>query len=155
MAGPFQDPPFSNLRISPLGVVPKKEPNKFRLIHHLSYPAGLSVNDGISPELSAVCYVSFDRALELVRVAGRGALMAKADVEAAFRLLPVHPESFHLLGFMWDGEYYVDRCLPMGCSISCAYFEAFSTKLNFACRIMPMGRIFNRRLASATAGLLQ
>ncbi|KAM4048868.1 LOW QUALITY PROTEIN: uncharacterized protein ACNLHF_015985 [Anomaloglossus baeobatrachus] len=27
-------------------------------------------------------------------------------------------------------------------------------KLNFACRVMPMGRIFSRRLASATAGVL-
>ena len=33
-------PPFSNLRISPLGVVPKKDSGKFRLIHHLSYPKG-------------------------------------------------------------------------------------------------------------------
>ncbi|XP_073428239.1 uncharacterized protein [Dendrobates tinctorius] len=29
MAGPFGSPPAVNLRVSPLGVVPKKEPNKF------------------------------------------------------------------------------------------------------------------------------
>lgn len=32
----------------------------------------------------------------------------------------------HLLGCGWKGRYFVDRCLPIGCSSSCAYFEAFS-----------------------------
>ena len=45
--GPFDTPPFENFRISPLGLVPKKAPGEFRLIHHLSFPEGSSVNDGI------------------------------------------------------------------------------------------------------------
>ena len=57
--------------------------------------------------------------------------MAKADIESAFRLLPVHPASFRLLGFTLGGEFYFDKCLPMGCAISCAYFEAFSTFLEW------------------------
>ena len=37
--GPYDIPPVShNYRISPLGVVPKKQAGQFRLIHHLSYP---------------------------------------------------------------------------------------------------------------------
>lgn len=60
--------------------------------------------------------------------------MAKSDVEAAFRLLPVHPQSFHLLGCFWQGSYFVDRCLPMGCSISCALFETFSSFFEWAVR---------------------
>lgn len=35
MAGLFYFPPLADLVVSPLGVVPKKEFNKFRLIHHL------------------------------------------------------------------------------------------------------------------------
>ncbi|XP_067044266.1 uncharacterized protein, partial [Acropora muricata] len=50
LAGPFQFPPLHPFRISPLGVVPKKTPGEFRLIHHLSYPKGSSVNDGIDSE---------------------------------------------------------------------------------------------------------
>ncbi|KAM9294537.1 uncharacterized protein PAF06_018723 [Gastrophryne carolinensis] len=57
--------------------------------------------------------------------------MAKTDIESAFRLLPVHPDSLYLLGCFFEGGYYVDRCLPMGCSISCAYFEAFSSFLEW------------------------
>lgn len=60
--------------------------------------------------------------------------MAKSDIESAFRLLPVHPDSFRLLGCTWEGAYYVDRCLPMGCSISCALFETFSSFLEWAVR---------------------
>ncbi|KAM4031882.1 LOW QUALITY PROTEIN: uncharacterized protein ACNLHF_019259 [Anomaloglossus baeobatrachus] len=132
--GPFSSPPFFNLRVSPLGVVPKKEPGKFRLIQHLSHPKGSSVNDGISEADATVTYVSFDRAVSLVRQAGRGALMAKSDIESAFRLLPVHPDCHHLLGWFVDGSYYYDTCLPMGCSISCYYFELFSSFLEWVVR---------------------
>lgn len=38
--GLFRDPPFQDFRISPLRVVPKREPNAFRLIHHLFFPKG-------------------------------------------------------------------------------------------------------------------
>ncbi|KAM9323893.1 complement factor B-like [Gastrophryne carolinensis] len=93
MSGPFTDPPVDGMVVSPLGVVPKKEKGKFRLIHHLSFPKGGSVNDGIDRELSSVAYTSFDFALAMVREAGPGALMGKTDIEAAFRLLPVHPEN--------------------------------------------------------------
>ncbi|KAM3928083.1 uncharacterized protein RB166_006211 [Leptodactylus fuscus] len=67
MAGPFLEPPLAELKVSPLGVVPKKEPNKFRMIHHLSFPEGSSVNEGIDPELCSVVYTSFDAAIEWVR----------------------------------------------------------------------------------------
>lgn len=134
MAGPFAAPPLEDLRVSPLGVVPKKEPGKFRLIHHLSYPAGSSVNDDIDPELCSVSYTSFDQALAVVKRAGTGAWLAKADIESAFRLLPIHPDCHHLLGCALDGSFYVDLCLPMGCSISCSYFEKFSSFLEWVVR---------------------
>ena len=60
LAGPFQFPPLRPFCISPLGVVPKKTPGEFRLIHHLSYPKGSSVNDGIDSEHTSVCYATVD-----------------------------------------------------------------------------------------------
>ncbi|KAM4622292.1 uncharacterized protein O3C94_020114 [Discoglossus pictus] len=131
MAGPFDEIPIKNLRISPLGLVPKKEPGSFRLIHHLSYPRGLSVNDGIDKELSSVSYASVKQAVQLVRRAGKGAWLAKVDIKSAFRLLPVNPDSFHLLGCQIGGKIFVDQCLPMGCCISCSYFEKFSSFLHW------------------------
>lgn len=61
--------------------MPKQEPHKLRLIHHLSFPQGSSVN-GIDPELCSVSYASFDAAEAWVQKFGRGAVLAKIDIEA-------------------------------------------------------------------------
>lgn len=58
-------------------------------------------------------------------------LLAKADIKSAFRLLPIHPSCFNSLGFQFQGQFYFDRCLPMGCSLSCFYFEEFATFLDW------------------------
>ncbi|KAJ1148816.1 hypothetical protein NDU88_001642 [Pleurodeles waltl] len=125
LAGPFKCPLLTGFVCSPMGVVPKKEPGQFRLIHNLSAPLWSSVNDAIDPQLCSVRYASVDNAEDKVRALGRGALLAKTDIESAFRLLPVHPDDYHLLGFQFQGEYYYDQCMPIGCSISCSYFEQF------------------------------
>ena len=132
--GPFPEPPLATLRVSPLGVVPKKTPGQFRLIQHLSFPEGASVNDAIPQEFCTVRYTSFDEAVRMVRQCGVGAEMAKCDVQAVFRLLPVNPLDFDLLGLYFQGAYYVDRALPMGCSISCSAFERFSTFVEWKLR---------------------
>ena len=38
LAGPFHQRPMKNLIISPIGLIPKSEPGKVRLIQHLSFP---------------------------------------------------------------------------------------------------------------------
>ena len=54
MAGPFLVKPFVNLIVSPVGLVPKKTPGDFRLIHHFSFPEGESVNDYIDRKVCSV-----------------------------------------------------------------------------------------------------
>ena len=63
VCGPFLNPPFQNIQVSPLGLVPKKEGGEFRLIHHLSYPEGDSINDHIPPQFCSVQYQSIDDAI--------------------------------------------------------------------------------------------
>lgn len=130
-AGPFTSPPLQNMTFSPLGLVPKKEPGKFRLIHDLSYPKGNAVNDFISTKNSTVSYETLDDVIKLVKICGPGALIAKCDIEEAFRQIPVHPSDYRLLGFTWNNFYYYDRCLAMGCSSSCRIFETFSRALQW------------------------
>ena len=132
IAGPFSSKPLPNLIVSPIGLVPKAEEGKYRLIQHLSYPEGESINDGIDRSYCTVHYASFDEAVKLVVEVGKGAFMAKADVESAFRLLPVHPRDFCLLGMKVNDFYLVDKSLPMGASCSPALFEKFSTFLEWA-----------------------
>ncbi len=113
-AGPFPSPPFPNLTISPLGVVPKKRSKKWRLIIHLSYPEGSSVNDGINIKDFPLKYMTVYDAMDSVMRLGQGALMAKLDIKSAFRLCPVRPEDQCLLGMRWQGKFYYDRVLPFG-----------------------------------------
>ena len=131
IAGPFANRPFPSLQCSPIGLVPKHEPNEFRLIQHLSFPQGQSINDFISKDSCSVNYASFDSAVDLVMASGPGGWLAKSDIKSAFRLLPVSPLDYELLGFEFQGQFYFDRCLPMGCSSSCPLFETFSTFLEF------------------------
>ena len=45
---------------------------------------------------------------------GRGTLLAKFDVESAYRIIPIHPNDRYLLGMQWQGNYFVDMALPFG-----------------------------------------
>ena len=123
VGGPFTKPPYKNLRISPSGIVPKKAPGEFRMIHHLSYPHGESVNDYIDPSLASVRYTHFDEAIHRVQELGRHCFLFKLDLKNAFRLLPVSTLDFDQLGFKFEENFYFDKCLPFGCSISCSHFE--------------------------------
>ena len=133
-AGPFQSPPLSPFWISPLGLVPKKVQGEFRFIHHLSLPTGFSVNDGISSDHTSVKYATIDEAIQLIKSAGPGCFLAKTDVKNAFRIIPIHPDDYGLLGMQWRGLYYYDRCMPMDCSSSCLTFEMFSTAVEWIAR---------------------
>lgn len=131
IAGPFTSPPLSNFVSSPLGVVPKSEPGKFRVIHDLSFPKHDSVNLLIPEENSKVKYDSIDVVTDLLRQFGQGALMAKTDIQDAFRIIPIHSDDYNLLGFSWDNKFYYDKCLPMGASSSCQIFECLSNSLQW------------------------
>ena len=130
-AGPFVRSPIPELRISPVGLVQKSD-GGCRLITHLSHPDGDSVNDGISDDLSSVSYTSFDTVVTMIMSLGKGAELAKRDIKSAFRLLPISPLDFCLLGIKdEDGFIYFDKFLPMGCKISCSLFEKFATFLHW------------------------
>lgn len=130
MLGPFKYLPISTLRISPIGVVPKSD-GKWRLITHLSHPISKSVNTFIDPTICKVSFTSFDNILDKIYDCGSGAELAKVDIKSAFRLMPINPADFDLLGIYIDGRYYIDKCLPMGCSISCSLFEKFAKFLQY------------------------
>ena len=131
LAGPFSSPPFPVFRVSPLGLVPKKVEGEFRLIHHLSFPKGSSLNDGISPDHTSVSYATVEDAIRHIRTVGSSCFLAKTDIKNAFRIIPIRPQDYNLLGICWRGLYYYDRCMPMGCSSSCKTFETFSTAIEW------------------------
>lgn len=99
---------------SPLGLVDKSDHSK-RWIHPLSFPAGSSIKDFIDCEKFSLQYSTLDDAIRLLRRAGKGAVMIKRDLKDAFRHIPVSPVDlpFLLVGFSWEGIFYLERRLPL------------------------------------------
>ena len=60
--------------------------------------------------------------------------LAKTDIKIAFRIIPILPRDYDLLGFFWQGKYYYDRVMPMGCASSCRTFEMFSTAIEWVAK---------------------
>ena len=58
-----------------------------------------------------------------MQYAGPSCFLAKTNIKSAFRIIPIHPNDYPLLGMKWRGRFYYDRCIPMGCSSSCKTFE--------------------------------
>ena len=72
-------------------------------------------------------YASLGDAIALIKSLGQACYVAKTHIKSAFCNVPIHPDDYHLLGMIWNTSYFSHRCLPNGCSSSCAIFEAFST----------------------------
>ena len=81
MLGPFKEPPFPDLMCLPVGLVPKKDTDEMRMIMHLSYPYGQSINDFIDPEKVSTSYQTFDDAVQLVIKQGWFCWLSKGDVK--------------------------------------------------------------------------
>ena len=134
MLGPFNkdDKVFGSVHMNRFGVIPKGHgTGKWRLITDLSYPSGSSVNDGIDPSHCSLQYTSVEEVAEAAAHVGRGTLLAKVDIEAAYRLMPVHPDDRRLLGTNWEDRLYVDPMLPFGLRSSAKIFNAVADALEW------------------------
>lgn len=129
--GPFKSKPFPVMQLSPIGLVEKKTPGKFRMIHHLSFPEGCSINDGIAKQHSEVQYASIQDAIDMVKKVGPNSYCAKTDIANAFRIINIRESQYCLFGFKWNGEYYYDQNLQMGASSSCKIFERVTTGIEW------------------------
>ena len=126
IAGPFATSPYEHYRCSPIKTVVKKgSTGRYRIIHHLSHPHGRSIN---SSTADWPCRLScFSDAVDIVRRLGRGCHMAKADIQAAYRCIPVRPADWPMLGMRWAGHYYFHKTLPFGLRSSCHLWERYAT----------------------------
>ena len=95
----------------------------------MSSPRGCLVNEGIPKDLFSVRYSSFDDAVDLVGVLATSTFMAKLDIRHAFRLCPVRPDQWCLLGYCWDGRFFFDSRLPFGSRSSPFIFNTFADLL--------------------------
>ena len=130
IAGPFPSPPIPSLRCAGVGVVEKKS-GGWRLINHLSAPFGQAINDKDSFTLR---YSTIDDAIAICNLLGPGTLLAKIDLQDAFRICPVRPEDRELLGIHWKEHFYFDKCLPFGLRSSPYLFNLVASAIEWALR---------------------
>ncbi len=128
---PFSEPAYPNSHISPLALVKKKTKGTYHLIHNLSFPEGLSVNDQISKTKGTVKYQHIDDGIESILELEPGCVLPKSDLEHAFKILPVHPNDVPKKGMYWNSSFLYDLTLAMGCLTNCHIFVAFSSAVEW------------------------
>ena len=122
----------TEVHLSPFGVIPKRNrPGKWHLIVALSSPKHASVNCGIDPALCSLRYSGIDDAVALVKSLGRGCLLAKLDLQSAYRVIPAHPADRRLLAVAWRGDVFLDTALPFGLRSAPKIFSAVADALLF------------------------
>jgi len=121
------------MHFSGVGVIPKKN-GKLRLIHDLSSPANSSVNDGIDRADFTFQYTTIDAAVSSIMRLGPGAYLTKIDIRNAFRLCPVHPSDWYLLGIKWQDKYYHDKVLPFGLRSAPYIFNCLAESIEWIIR---------------------
>ena len=124
--GPFKKNPFGkSSRFSPLDTRPKKDSDDLRVIINLSHPfKSGSVNHSIDKdqflgEPIKLTYPTVEDLAKLVVLKGRGCLIFKRDLEAAYFQMKLDAGDIHLLGFMFDNKFYFFVTLSMGSRSSC------------------------------------
>ena len=82
------------------------------------------MNDCISAELSSLCYTSVDNLSSTILSVGKGALLVKADIKEAYRMVPVNPDDQFFLAVEWANRIYIDKALPFGLRSAPKIFSA-------------------------------
>lgn len=116
--GPFQT--------SPISIIPKSTPGKFRLVQNFSHPRQTSStlpNDSINSAIDSndfPCTWGTFRAMSiLISALPPGSQIAVRDVSEAFRSIPLHPCQWPAAVVRGLGEdLYADICACFGCSSS-------------------------------------
>jgi len=122
---------------SPIGAVPKKDSDSYRLINDLSSSGGApelgSVNDGIAFPPGTMTYETIDSFFtEVASTPDTDDLVIwKVDLKDAFRHVPVATRDTLLLTFSMDGVHYADCALNFGGASSPFLFNLFAEGLHW------------------------
>ena len=115
LLGPFKksELPFQHYRTSPLFIIPrnssskqrKSVPKDWRLIVHMSYPRGNSINSGRELSVPIRFHTTQVAATRLAQMAmdnpGSDIVMFKLDITAFYNQLPIRPHDWWQMGIQW------------------------------------------------------
>ena len=88
------------------------------------------VNNGTDPDEFTLHYITLDLVICLSKL-GPGALMAKFDVEATYRNVPVHLSHCVLLEMKWCDQFCVNLILPFGLRSAPFIFNSIADMLEW------------------------
>ena len=93
---------------------------------------GTSVNDGINKDNYLgidveLAYPIIDAFASMVKMLGPGALLYKQDLPRAYRQIWTDPFDVPYQGFYWQGVFYFDTGLVMGCTSSAYICQRMTT----------------------------
>ena len=112
---------FTSSFVHALGAVPKTV-DSVRVIHDHSRPMGRSLNSHLTQS-----NFSFQSVDDAVRLLSRNCYMAKVDIEAAYRHVPIDPYDWELTAFCWPSDslddLYLDGYLQFGLKNACEVFN--------------------------------
>ena len=134
--GPFSAPPIVPIHISPIMTRPKKDSLVRRVVVDLSWPRGMSINDGIpSNEYLGrsinLTLPTVDYMAERVQSLGRGCFMYKLDLSRGYRQLRLDPLDWPLMSIRHDGQYYMDMCPPFGLRTAALMMQRTTTAASY------------------------
>ena len=112
-----------------LGAIVKQEGDKkkCRLLLDCSSPRGDSLND-----LTDNWHVAYDDLAVAKDIIKPHNVMAKIDLQGAYKVVPIHPQDRHLTGIKWTFKnaskptYFLERFLPFGARRSPFVFQRLS-----------------------------
>jgi hypothetical protein len=133
VAGPFDTPPCSKLRVNAMVAV---EPNeKVRPCMNVSLPEGASFNDSV--KLCDVEKVHMSSARQFgyaLREAGRNATISKFDMKDAYKNIPAKLDELRLQGFIWLGKFFVELKQTFGALTSVSNFDVLGNTVQTLAR---------------------
>ena len=72
-----------------------------------------------------------DNIIDGIMIHDRGTLLAKFDVESAYRIIPVYSHDCYLLGIKSQGKYFIDLALTFGLRSAPFMFSSFADHLEW------------------------
>lgn len=120
LIGPFAVNPFGErARFSALNTRDKKESGQKRVIVDLSAPKGNSINGGTPKDFfldqeQELHFPTVDSLVQIIREKGVGCKLFKIDRKSAYKFESIDPGDIHLMGMVFEGQFYFDTTLVMG-----------------------------------------
>lgn len=145
VCGPYDRVPFPNSWCQRQAIVcrtfsiPKNpltpEDGLIRIINHMSYPTGLSINSLTPREDSGEPYYMFTKFLHKIAWAGAGCLFFLADVESAYKLIFLDPDEWANQCYKVNGQCWFDKTAVFGASIAGDHWNKVMTVIQEILRV--------------------